>query len=577
MPEAFPSGSLGYHATQAVRSRVTGGNPSTDRAIWSSQVNNGPHTRNSSLWIGDLDLTCLPTWNVGHFRFNGILVTSKHIICAEHYKPGAGASVAIPKADGSLCIRTVSGSPAQIGSTDIAVVTLNADVDAGITPAKVLPANVDSILNGLGRDHIPGVVVNRAEKALVHHVVAVLGTDYATRIPDLGTQEQYFFSALVPGDSGSPLLWLINGELVVVGTAQWSSQGPCIHNHIAAINAITGEGYELQTVDLSGFTVPDNVPEPEEPDPPQNNLELGVPPPIKTIKPAGGGDYTTLAAWNTARGTNIWWAECYSGDVGRVDLAGTGSPADNDYIRIYAADGQTPYLTVGNSQTGIDITSVRYTRVEGIELRATGTNSAVVGVAATAFPQRGIHIDRCEFKASGGTFAVCISGGAEWLSGSVVARNLILNCVRAGGLAMSFGLDSEAPTVDILNNTLIGNSASGSVGIDAASGYGNLKNNIILGFPTALNVSGGTSSNNITSGTAADIWVDPSTSDELKAGSAAIGAGTNVSLDTDRVGVSYEDPPSIGSREYVAPASGTTRRLVNGGLVGTSPLIRIGA
>src|ERR1044071_371936 len=66
---------------------------------------------------------------------------------------------------------------------------------------------------------------------------------------------------------------------------------------------------------------------------------------IKTIKPAGGGDYTTLAAWEDwADGqTNAaQWAECYSGgDLGTVDFGGWAStPNATNYPRIYVPLGE---------------------------------------------------------------------------------------------------------------------------------------------------------------------------------------------------------------------------------------------
>lgn len=64
----------------------------------------------------------------------------------------------------------------------------------------------------------------------------------------------------------------------------------------------------------------------------------------KTIKPAGGGDYTTLAAWATARlGValidTVERAEIYAGDAGSFSLPAASSCDDTSEIQIAAAKG----------------------------------------------------------------------------------------------------------------------------------------------------------------------------------------------------------------------------------------------
>ena len=90
---------------------------------------------------------------------------------------------------------------------------------------------------------------------------------------------------------------------------------------------------------------------------------------IKTIKPAGGGDYTTLAAWeNWADGqaSADQWAECYEGgDLGPVLLnLWTPTPTPTLYPKIYtplaerhngtsAGGGDTvEYLIIGGGGAG---------------------------------------------------------------------------------------------------------------------------------------------------------------------------------------------------------------------------------
>jgi hypothetical protein len=67
-------------------------------------------------------------------------------------------------------------------------------------------------------------------------------------------------------------------------------------------------------------------------------------PTVKTIKPLGGGDFTTLAAWQVfaaAQATADQWAECYSGgNLGGVFMtAWASTPSATVYPRVYAEPG----------------------------------------------------------------------------------------------------------------------------------------------------------------------------------------------------------------------------------------------
>ena len=105
---------------------------------------------------------------------------------------------------------------------------------------------------------------------------------------------------------------------------------------------------------------------------------------VKTIKPDGTGDYTTLALWEDAvdgEASAAQWAECYTGgNLGAVTLSGwSATPTDTDYPKIYAATG---------NQHGADVTAgayisaaspmvigVIYTRIDGIRIDGTTSSS----------------------------------------------------------------------------------------------------------------------------------------------------------------------------------------------------------
>lgn len=206
---------------------------------------------------------------------------------------------------------------------------------------------------------------------------------------------------------------------------------------------------------------------------------------VSTIKPGGGGDYTTLAAWWTAEFGSLEapWAECYTGgDLGMLDMDSITdalgfTPTADDYIRVYPGTDQQHtgrsgtgcYINV-TSSGGIGITNnvIDYTRLEGIrvELQIAGNGISM-------------------FSSSYGT----------------IKDNLIENPSYVGGSVV--GLSSSALTVSetgvkIYNNFLYCNPISGAVtgskglSLYATASGGDMSydldvyNNTVYGFYTAV-------------------------------------------------------------------------------------------
>jgi hypothetical protein len=118
---------------------------------------------------------------------------------------------------------------------------------------------------------------------------------------------------------------------------------------------------------------------------------------IKTVKPLGGGDFTTLQGWWDWAKTQTnpkQWAECYGGgSLGPLDLSGGTSfspvSTDGNCPRIYPADGHRHNLTWDTSKAHIDagtistqainIVEIEYFTVEGIQVRAGGSGAFCYG------------------------------------------------------------------------------------------------------------------------------------------------------------------------------------------------------
>ncbi|MCE9586679.1 hypothetical protein K8R04_05230, partial [Candidatus Uhrbacteria bacterium] len=305
---------------------------------------------------------------------------------------------------------------------------------------------------------------------------------------------------------------------------------------------------------------------------------------IKTIKPAGGGDYTTLAAWWTfaaAQATADQWAECYSGgDLGPIDDSG-GMAATSDathYPQIYVAGGHEHGggISAGAYTTGIvSFGNVNYWHVIGLRV---GNNSA----SNLQLFGTGFFMDRClavhTSGISGSLMFVIFNGGLE----TSYVRNCAAYSIVTGSTA--FDLFNGGPTF-IDNCTAVSRNGNGNRGFRLDLVYADtitLRNCVACGFNQNGDYEGSAFGGTIVMSTCVssdataddfggsgnlinqnfyDLFADPLHGDfRLRPGSALIDAGANLSADftTDIVGRTRpaSGPWDIGAFEYVQQIGG---------------------
>ena len=258
---ANASGSLRAHAEAAIDSAITGQTPSTSMPLWTTRTpGTSTYVRNASCWGSDIDLTPFAAYNSaaaeGYSGFTGLtLITPRHVIGAEHTNnPFVGSTVHFVTAGNVVCSRTITAVQ-RVGDTDIRIGLLNADVDAGIAFARVLPATWATKLPSLATRRIAIARITQLQRLGIHDLYAL--TDDANYMPPSGDRAA-FHTAAVYGDSGSPIFLVVNDAMVLLGSLWSSTEAPSITYHRTAINAaITalGGGYTALTdADLSGFT-----------------------------------------------------------------------------------------------------------------------------------------------------------------------------------------------------------------------------------------------------------------------------------------------------------------------------------
>jgi len=260
------AGSLAAHCENQIDSRLSGG-----MQIYSSQdLQSGQSfTRNSGAWVSGVDLTSASPWNsTGAGQRAGTLISPRHVLFCEHadFHPAASATIAFVSAANRVERRTVTslltipeygGAPFYTG--DITIGLLDADVGADISFAKVLPSDFRNRLATITAvTRVPVLRINQDERASVADLGLLQTGRFGLYYPTGSLARQQYYEPMVLNDSGNPVFLIINGEPVVLGTLTFGGAGggSLVSDYISSINtAMTtlGGGYQLTTVDLSGF------------------------------------------------------------------------------------------------------------------------------------------------------------------------------------------------------------------------------------------------------------------------------------------------------------------------------------
>jgi len=334
--------------------------------------------------------------------------------------------------------------------------------------------------------------------------------------------------------------------------------------------------------------------------------------PTHTIKPAGGGDYTTLQAWETAvdgMAADTYIAECYSGgDLGQV-VFDTWTNTSIGKITTPAAQGHGGDATVGayiqGTGTAITCTGVNF-EIQGLRILGHDNNGSSVGIdqytaSATA---RILVVDGCLIVCNattgktGARFGIYSSfEPTTTQSITISVRNCIFKMALDTALAhvgvalesfFGSGSGTATHTANIHNNTLVTTGTSATVQGLSVSRYAlsgktlnmpvTVRNNVHVAntcFVTTLNGGAGpgsltiTSSNNassdgtasswgggsghVTSLVAANHFMASASNWSLKAGSSLLETGFDLSgtFTNDAYGNTRVAPFNIGAWEGI--------------------------
>lgn len=281
----YDASSFAYYLTDEVDRRAAAvTTPSTQKPIFSSYNHTtATYTRNTSLWITGVDITCYSVWNSNSAQNKaGTLVSPRHLIYANHYTYPNGTTVRFVDNSNNVVDRTID-SQVRVGTTDIQVAKLNSDVPAGISFAKVLPTGYPYRLPNLpdlqyfgdGFYNIPYIYSDQENKILCGNATSLLVD--ANIYPQGGSSglKNNFSGGQVPvdypdrydlwenvisGDSGSPAFFIYDGGVVLLATWYYAFSGPSVaawHAEVDAAMTTLGGGYTLTDADLSTYTAYD--------------------------------------------------------------------------------------------------------------------------------------------------------------------------------------------------------------------------------------------------------------------------------------------------------------------------------
>lgn len=276
MPEVTPDpeepytgvGSLQYALINGTDALLAEQYPSVTMPLYTTQDHITPiYARNPDNWaaVHVQALTAISPWNSEHsFQRAGVLISPRHALFATHYYPSIGSTLRWIAADNTVVTRELT-SFVTVGP-DLLIGLLDSDVPSSISFAKVLPAGFKSRLStNIAAARIPVLATDQEEKLMVVDLHTVdhdnsEGVVCAMQIP-VSALRSSFSELLVGGDSGNPVFWIINGELVILTVWNSAHNGglgvsvPAFSAEINAAMTTLGGGYQLTEVDLSGFSL----------------------------------------------------------------------------------------------------------------------------------------------------------------------------------------------------------------------------------------------------------------------------------------------------------------------------------
>jgi hypothetical protein len=248
-----PDTRLGRHMMLAVDGRIGNKSAATALDVYSSQDHVTPaFTRNPNFWGADIiaSLTCASPSNSATDHLEAVTaITRRHLLCIKHGAgyPADSSTVRFVTTDNTIVSRTILQHVEL--SDDMAVMLIDSDLPASITPCKVVADDIITYLNSCV--NIPLLKLDQEEKGLVVDMKNIYDGGITLGTPCTAKRREFYEDA-VAGDSGNPMFGIINGEFVLFAVTNIDGPSPAGLND--AINTAIGDVDALGAV-TTGYTV----------------------------------------------------------------------------------------------------------------------------------------------------------------------------------------------------------------------------------------------------------------------------------------------------------------------------------
>jgi hypothetical protein len=263
---SFVTGSLGLDlvTSMATMLGVLSPSPTTYDLYSAADDTNGIYTRNPNLFAASVDLSCIPVWN-SYFapsnqynKYGGVLISPRHLLMVAHAHPASGTIRFVDNSNTTVT-RTIVDQLVVPG-LDLMVTLLDSDVPGGISFAQILPDNFRDYLPQPPLGY-PSLNTNQFRTLRVGDLTAT-PSGSVTVTQSIDPTRAPWFSPIIVGDSGSPLLMIIGGQPVVL--AQLAQGGPTLcggpsdaDNRMAIESVMAtllpSPLYTLSQIDLSAY------------------------------------------------------------------------------------------------------------------------------------------------------------------------------------------------------------------------------------------------------------------------------------------------------------------------------------
>lgn len=196
-----------------------------DKEIFAKYNPGGSQRANN--WMRNLDFSGI-SWDSPR---TATLISDRHVVMAAHYDRPRGSTITFHDRNGRPVVRTLAAvkrAPLNARGKpypDIAVGRLNQPVPNTVTFYPVLPpSNYSDSLK-----HQDVFVTNAKRQSLRFNILSIyhsseadmIRTGNAVKLP----LDRSWGGQLISGDSGNPLFIVVNGQLVLAGTATFGGAG----------------------------------------------------------------------------------------------------------------------------------------------------------------------------------------------------------------------------------------------------------------------------------------------------------------------------------------------------------------